>query len=83
MARFSYVGTVTRVTNGQLEPRRRNMNKMNDKDLEKVAGGGPGTNLQDLFAATNFGASGARKAQGVLIEDEPPADGSNQGVDRG
>ena len=57
------------------------MSKVDDKDLKKVAGGGPGTNLQDLYAETNFGDAGARKTQDALIEDEPPGDGSNQDVD--
>ena len=57
------------------------MSKVDDKDLKKVAGGGPGTNLQDLYAATNYGDSGATNRQGALIQDEPPAADTNEDVD--
>ncbi len=58
------------------------MSKMDDKDLEKVAGSGPGGNLQDLFDETNYGASGATREPEAVDETELPADGSNQGVER-
>ncbi len=59
------------------------MSKVDDKDLKKVAGGGPGSNLQDLHDATTFERSGATSGQGALIEQEPPADDSKQDVDQG
>ena len=57
--------------------------KLDEKDLKKVAGGGPGTNLEDLYAETNYGDSGARSRQDGSIDDQPASDGSKQEVDQG
>ena len=57
-------------------------NKIDEKDLKKVAGGGPGSNFEDLYAETNYGDAGPRRSQDGSIDEQPQADGSNRELDQ-
>ena len=63
------------------------MSKLDDKDLTKVAGGGPGTDLEDLGPQKDRGSGGGGSSgsgdDDDGIEDLPGRGGGSRGVEQG